>query len=79
MDRTEEFEADLAAGARRALEQGQGAGNGEEGFEADLVAGVRELLRRREEVRRRREEWVQKRWDEFYQRLAEDVAARMED
>lgn len=78
MDRTEEFEADLAAGARRALEQGRDAGDGEDWFEADLVAGVREQLRRREEARRRREEWVQKRWDEFFQRLAED-AMRMDD
>lgn len=78
MDRTEEFEADLAEGARRALERGREAGEGEEGFEADLVEGVREQLRRREEARRRREEWVQKRWDEFYQRLAEG-AARMDD
>ncbi len=78
MDRTEEFEADLAAGVRRALEQGREAGEGEEGFEADLVAGVREELSRREEARRRRDERRWERWEEFYRRLAEDMAVQME-
>ncbi len=79
MDRTEEFEADLAAAVSRALEQGRGAGEGEEGFEADLVAGVREELHRRGEVRRKRDERRWDRWDEFFQRLAGDMAARMDD
>lgn len=78
MDRTEEFEADLVVGLRRALEQGRGAGEGEEGFEADLVAGVREELHRRGEVRRKRDERRWDRWDDFFQRLAEDMVA-MED